>query len=200
MKLGLILSTSLREPFMSLVELLISLALVELLISLALIALVVRQLRSRPLTPLGLLWPVALVGWAAMEYLHTLPPPGPGLVFALLGLGLALGVLCGALTRLSRRPDGVVMAQATALAAMLWIIGVGSRVSFGLLAEHGGGPAIARFSAAYHLSAAAWTAALLFMALAEVLSRTAVLAWRSRSTRRAGDFKAVRQIGEERTA
>lgn len=177
-------------------------SLVELLIGFALIALVVRQLRSRPLTTLGLLWPVALVGWAATEYLHTLPPPGPGLDLALLGLGLglSLGVLCGALTQLSRRPDGVVMVQATALAATLWIMGVGSRVAFGLLAEYGGGPTIARFSAAHHLTAAAWTAALLFMALAEVLSRTAALAWRSRSAKRVGDLKAVRQIGKERTA
>ncbi|CAM3431901.1 DUF1453 domain-containing protein [Deinococcus saxicola] len=160
-------------------------SLTDLLISLALMALVVRQLGGRPLTALGLLWPVALVGWAAAEYLHTLPPPGSGLDFALLGMGigLLLGVLCGALTRLSRRPDGVVIAQATALAAALWVIGVGSRLAFAFFAQQGGGPALARFSAAHHLSAAAWTAALLFMALAEVLSRSAVLAWRGRAVR-----------------
>ncbi|CAM3737068.1 hypothetical protein [Deinococcus frigens] len=160
-------------------------SLTDLLISLALMALVVRQLRGRPLTTLGLLWPLALVGWAAAESLHTLPPPGAGMDFAVLGLGtgLLLGVLCGALTRLNRRPDGVVIAQATALAAALWIVGVGSRLAPAFFAQHGGGPALARFSAAHHLSAAAWTAALLFMALAEVLRRTAVLAWHGRAVR-----------------
>ncbi|GAA5533469.1 hypothetical protein [Deinococcus aluminii] len=156
--------------------------LTELLVSLALIGLVVRQLRGRPLTVLGLLWPVALVLIAGAEYVHSLPDAGHGLGFVLGcgGIGAVLGVLSGSLTHVSRRRDGTLIARATGLAALLWVLGVGARLGFALYAQNGGGPAIAHVSAAYHLTEAAWTDGLMLMALAEVLGRTAALLWRSR--------------------
>jgi hypothetical protein len=53
-------------------------------------------------------------------------------------------------------------------------------MGFSLYAEHGGGGSIERFSASHHItSIEAWVAGLILMALAEVLSRSAVLAARS---------------------
>ena len=65
------------------------------------------------------------------------------------------------------------------LAAILWVVGVGTRFAFQLYATHGGAGAIGRFSAAHSItSSEAWVAALLFMAIGEALTRTAVVAFR----------------------
>jgi hypothetical protein len=54
-------------------------------------------------------------------------------------------------------------------------------MAFVVAATHGLGPAIGRFSAAHHItSAQAWAAALVMMALADVLARLTVLFVRSR--------------------
>ena len=52
---------------------------------------------------------------------------------------------------------------------------------FYFAATHGAGPAIAAFSIAHHITGpAAWTAALVMMALADVLTRLAVVWIRGR--------------------
>lgn len=151
----------------------------DVVVSLALIALVIRQLRPRPLTLPGLLWPVPLVLYAAYDNLQTLPT-GPDLQFTcFLGTaGLGLGVLCGFLTRVYRWRGGALLAQATGLAAVLWVAGLGSRLAFAFLAEHGGGTALAHFSEQHRLTMTAWVAGLVLMSLLEVLGRSGVLLWR----------------------
>jgi len=68
-----------------------------------------------------------------------------------------------------------------ALAAGMWIAGVGARMVFYFAATHGAGPAIAAFSIAHHITgSAAWTAALVMMALADVLTRLVVVYLRGR--------------------
>jgi hypothetical protein len=63
----------------------------------------------------------------------------------------------------------------------MWIAGVGARMLFYFAATHGAGPAIARFSIAHHITgSAAWTAALVMMALADVLTRLVVVYLRGR--------------------
>jgi hypothetical protein len=58
----------------------------------------------------------------------------------------------------------------------MWIAGVGARMVFYFAATHGAGPAIAAFSIAHHITgSAAWTAALVMMALADVLTRLVVV-------------------------
>lgn len=162
----------------------------DYLLDLLLIAVVIRQLRGRKLTAVGLLWPIPLVLWAGVEYLHGIPTSGGDLVLVLgcAVVGVALGLSCGVLTRLHRQVDGAVIATATGAAALLWVIGVGARLAFGLYATHGGGPSIARFSTAHHItSAGTWTAALLLMSLCEVLLRAATLGLRGH------------RLGQERT-
>ena len=95
--------------------------------------------------------------------------------------GAAMGTVGGLATRLRLGADGRPLGRAGALAAGMWIAGVGARMVFYFAATHGAGPAIARFSIACHITgSAAWTAALVMMALADVLTRLAVVWIRGR--------------------
>jgi hypothetical protein len=147
----------------------------------ALVLVVVRQLRGRKLAGPSLYAPLAIVAYVTAEYLRGIPTSGNDLELALLGAtaGVALGSLCG-LHTIVYTNRGIPYARATGFAAALWILGVGARLAFSLYAQHGGGRAIAHFSVAHSLTMQAWVAALVLMALAEVVSRTAVLIFRSR--------------------
>lgn len=142
-----------------------------------LIALVVLQVRGRKLTQRNFLLPIVVVAIAAYEYLPGLPSGAANLALVAGGAaaGLVLGTGAGLATRVFRRADGSTMAKTAVVGAALWIVGVGARLAFELYATHGGGPSIARFSAAHHLTITAWVAALVLMALAEVAGRSAAI-------------------------
>lgn len=165
----------------------------DVVVELALVAVVVRQLRGRRVTTLGLLWPLGLVAWAGSRYLTTAPSTGGDATLLTVGVlaGAGLGLACAASTRVDLA-DGAPVARATAVAAALWVVGVGGRLAFALVAEHGGGPAIAAFSAAHHLTVAGWTAALLATSLAEVLARSGGIGLRARRAVRA---RALADVG-----
>ena len=161
----------------------------DYLLDIALLAVVLLQIRGRRLTLRALLLPIGIVAWAASQYLHGIPTAGNDLLLVAVGAtsGAALGLATGLFTSLRRGADGHPYARAGAVTAILWVVGVGTRFAFQVYATHGGGPAIARFSA--HLaitSFTAWTAALILMAFGEVLARTLVLGLRGWS---AGAFK-----------
>jgi hypothetical protein len=159
-------------------------SLTDYIIDIGLIGIVFLQIRGRRLTLRSLLIPLAIVAWAVSNYLHGVPTGGNDLLLVSLGtaMGALLGALSGLFTRVTGRPDGSVVAKAGLLAATFWVLGVGARFAFQLYATHGGAAAIGRFSAAHHItSGSAWVAALLFMAIAEVVLRTGILAWQARS-------------------
>ena len=155
----------------------------DYLLNIGLISLVVLQMRGRALDRRGLVLPLVLVGWAASYYLHGIPTAGSDLAMVIAGtlIGVSLGTASGFLTRLSLRSDGVPIAKATGWAALLWVLGIGSRLGFALYAQHGGQATIGRFSMAHHLTAAGWVTALVLMSFAEVISRTLLLWARSRN-------------------
>jgi hypothetical protein len=63
----------------------------------------------------------------------------------------------------------------------MWVAGVGGRMAFMFAATYGAGPAIGRSSIAHHITGSnAWVAALVMMALADVLTRLAVVWLRGR--------------------
>jgi hypothetical protein len=97
-----------------------------------------------------------------------------------------MGAVAGLTTKLRRDPAsldpaappkaGRALGRAGWLAASLWIAGVGARMAFAIAASNGAGPAIARFSMAHQITgSAAWVAALIMMALADVLTRLVVI-------------------------
>jgi hypothetical protein len=161
----------------------------DYIINIALIALVLLQIRATPMNLRNLIRPVAIVAAAAFYYLKGIPTAGNDLYLdvILVTLGIVLGATCALATRVWRHQDGTAYAKAGALAAALWIVGIGSRLAFELYATHGGAGSIARFSATRHITSSnAWTAALVMMALAEVLTRLLVLRVRGAKSKMVG--------------
>ncbi len=153
------------------------------LINALLILLVVRQIREHQLDLRALAVPVLAVAAAAVMFLHAVPGTGSDIALDLLcvSVGAAMGAIGGLATRLRSGADGRPLGRAGVLAASMWIAGVGARMAFYFAATHGAGPAIAAFSIAHHITGpAAWTAALVMMALADVLTRLAVVYLRGR--------------------
>jgi len=153
------------------------------LINASLIFLVIRQIREHPLDARSLMVPVLAVGCAAVLFLHSVPAGGGDLVLeaACVAAGAVMGAIGGLATRLRLGADGRPVGRAGVLAAGMWVGGVGARLAFAMAASNGAGPAIARFSVTHHITgSAAWVAALIMMALADVLTRLVIIYLRGR--------------------
>jgi hypothetical protein len=147
-----------------------------------LVLLVVRQIHGRKITPWSLIWPLGLVLYFGHEYLNAFPTAGNDLWLSLGGplVGVMLGTLCGLFTKVAPIDNGLAYVRAGVAAATLWIVGTGSRLAFEIYATHGGGASIERFSIHHDITTmAAWTTGLVLMAIAEVLGRNGVIAWRA---------------------
>jgi hypothetical protein len=148
------------------------------LISLVLVLFVIRQVRGLVVDTFNLLLPLVLVGAAAAYYLRSVPSVGNDITLdaVLIVVGLLLGIGNGLFTRVYRISPKKILAKSGFIAAALWIVGMGARSVFVYEADHGGAHSIASFSEKHRITgAAAWTAALVFMALAEVLARLVIL-------------------------
>jgi len=153
------------------------------LINAFLILLVIRQIREHSLDARSLATPVLAVAAAAVLFLHSVPVGGSDLALdaACVTAGAAMGTIGGLATRLRLGADGRPLGRAGVLAASMWIGGVGARLAFAVAASNGAGPAIARFSSTQHITgSAAWVAALVMMALADVLTRLVIIYLRGR--------------------
>ncbi|MEZ0089095.1 hypothetical protein [Streptacidiphilus sp. EB129] len=150
----------------------------EYLLNAVLVLLVIRQIRGSRLDLVNLLLPLAIVGVVGFQYLHSIPTDGNDLVLilTLTGVGVLLGAGAAVSTRLSLGTDGVPFARAGVTAAVLWVVGIGLRMAFSYASTHGAGPSIGRFSVEHSITGSqAWVAALVLMALGEVLTRLVVL-------------------------
>jgi hypothetical protein len=148
-----------------------------------LVLMVIRQIREHPLDARSLAVPVLAVGAAAVMFLHSVPAGGNDLALeaACVLAGAAMGATGGLATRLRLGADGRPLGRAGWLAAGMWVGGVGARLAFAVAASNGAGPAIARFSITHHITgSSAWVAALVMMALADVLTRLVVIWLRGR--------------------
>ena len=143
--------------------------------------LVLRQTRESKLDRRAVLVPLSIVFFVANSYLHTIPTSGNDLVLigGLASIGVTLGVLGGLATHVRADSQGNRLARVGWIAGALLIAGFGARMAFVLAAENGAGHAIASFSAANHIGAAAWPVALVSMALLEVVIRIAVVQLRA---------------------
>ena len=153
------------------------------LINALLVLLDLRQIREHQLDLRALAVPVLAVAAVAVMFLHSVPGVGSDIALDLLcvTVGAAMGAIGGLATRLRPGPGGRPLGRAGVLAASMWIAGVGARVVFYFAATHGADPAIAAFSIAHHITGpAAWTAALVMMALADVTARLVTVYLRGR--------------------
>ncbi|MFB6628275.1 hypothetical protein ACWEPZ_24795 [Streptomyces sp. NPDC004288] len=160
--------------------------LTDWLVDIALILIVFRQLREGPLGPRSYLLPLGIVAFFASQYLDGLPTDGNDLVLigTTVGVGTALGIAGGVFTRI-RSVDGALLIKAGAVSAVLWVLGMGSRLAFQLWVDHGGADDVGRFSVEHHItSQQAWVTAFLLMAVAEVVTRLATIFVRSRMVAR----------------
>jgi hypothetical protein len=71
---------------------------------------------------------------------------------------------------------------------------MGGRFCFAVWASHGGGPSLYRFSVAHDLSIDVWTAAIVLMALGEVLARTGLMVLRTRRALAAQNAPAGQEL------
>ena len=151
--------------------------LAEYLLNLFLVGLVVLQVRGHKVTKARLVFPLVVTIWVCTSILHGIPTAGNDLVLVV--GGTAFGAISAGLAALATTVghDGAgAFAKAGALAAVLWVAGIGARVGFSLWVSHGGAPAVARFSAAHAItSGSVWATAFILMAMAEVSTRTAGL-------------------------
>ena len=124
-----------------------------------------------------------MIAAAAVMFLHTVPGAGRDIALDLLctSAGAAMGAIGALATRLRPGADGRPLGRAGVLAASMWIAGTGARMVLYFAATHGAGPAIAAFNIAHHITGpAAWTAALVMMALADVTARLVTVYLRGR--------------------
>ena len=163
-----------------------------------LVLMVIRQIREHPLDLRSMAGPVLAVGAAAVLFLHSVPGGGNDVVLELAcaATGAAMGAVGGLTTKLRLGSDGRALGRAGWLAASMWIIGVGARLAFAVAAGNGAGPAIARFSIAHQITGStAWIAALIMMALADVLTRLIIIYVRGRRLTAAAPAPAAVRTG-----
>jgi hypothetical protein len=123
------------------------------------------------------------VAAAAVMFLHCVPAGGSDLAMEAAGVAAdaAMGAIGGLATTLRRSADARPPGRAGWLAASTWVGGVGARLALAIAASNGAGPAIARFSVAHHITgSAAWVAALVMMALTDLLTQLVVIYLRGR--------------------
>jgi len=157
--------------------------LTDYLVDSALILLVLRQIKEKRMDLHFVLLPLILVGIAAHSYLHSIPTAGNDLVLivALGAIGTSFGLASALTTRVRADGGAHALARASFISAGLWIVSMSMRMGFQVYASHGGRDAVARFSLHHQITgSAAWTAALVIMAVAEVVTRTGILVVRDR--------------------
>jgi hypothetical protein len=159
----------------------------------AAMALVLWNMRSHALTDRRLVRPLIIAAAVCMTFLHGVPTSGADGV--LVGLGVLTGAACGLIGALATRlkvDHGEVIASATPLAYGVTLLAFGGRLAFAIAATNGLGLAIGRFSRSVGIqSEKAWVAALVFMAVADLVVRALVL-WQRRSVSLQWDLQPAR--------
>ncbi|MER6081303.1 hypothetical protein [Streptomyces sp. NPDC001833] len=156
------------------------------IIDIALLLVVFRQLRESRLDAKSYLIPLGIVAFVAHSYLNAVPTAGNDLVLigALITVGAALGVAGGVYTRI-RKVGSHLFIKAGAVSVTLWVLGMGARMGFQLWVDHGGANDVARFSLAHQITTGdAWVAAIVLMALTEVVTRLGTIFLRGRTVTR----------------
>lgn len=138
------------------------------------------DLGRRKITWFRLARPVVLAGAIIAFYLKGVAGSGSALALelGLASLGIALGLAAGAIFRVFRDPGGFPRSRAGAWYAALWAVVIGGRIGFAYATSHSHGLQV--WLGTHHITSAALTDALIFMAAGMLLARTGTLVVRSR--------------------
>jgi hypothetical protein len=137
------------------------------------------DLGRRKITWFRLARPVVLAGIIISFYLKGVTGTGGALAMelGLAALGTLLGVAAGAVFRVYRRPDGAAASRAGAGYAALWVLVIGARIGFAYATNHS--HSLQVWLGTHHITPAALTDSLIFMAAGMLLARTVILLARS---------------------
>ncbi len=154
----------------------------DYLINAVFVLIVFRQARERELDRRSVIIPLVIIAYVAHLYVRSIPTAGNdlALIGALGAVGLTLGVASGFATHVRAGENGLAVARVGWIAGALLIAGIGSRMVFAFALSHGAHHAVASFSIAHQIGAAAWPVALVLMALLEVSTRIAIVQLRGR--------------------
>ena len=136
-----------------------------------------RQLDRRRFT-----LPLAIVAVVGVLYLRSIPTSGADIaLITVLGLaGVFVGLVAGALMKVRWAQDGSLVTVAGTSYAAVWMAAIAGRLLFAYGADHWFTPQVASFSRPVGIDgSAAYTAAFVVMALAIVVTRVAVTAFRA---------------------
>ncbi len=161
----------------------------DYLINAVFVLIVLGQARERELDRRSFILPLAFVAYVAHIYVRSIPTSGSDLVLigALGTVGLTLGIASGLATQVRAGENGLAVARVGWLAGGLLIAGISSRIVFVFAIHHGARHAVASFSMAHQIGAAAWPVALVLMALLEVGTRITIVQLRGHRAMQSSD-------------
>ncbi|MGW8551498.1 hypothetical protein [Streptomyces tubercidicus] len=144
------------------------------------------DLGRRRVTNMRMLRSVLAVTVIIAIFVHSFPTSGNAPSFQLIGVGVGVicGLIAGALLPAHRGDDGQIYTRGGFGYALVWLVLSSARVLFAYGAEHWFAEDLIRFSIEHELSGPdVYANAFVFMSLAMVLTRTAVLVAKRRRIR-----------------
>ncbi|MEV6285635.1 hypothetical protein [Kribbella sp. NPDC051770] len=146
------------------------------------------DLGYRKVTGMRILRSVLAVGVIIVIFVHSLPTAGNSVQLQLAGvaLGIVFGLVVAAFLPVERATDGTAHTRAGLAYALAWAVLSGGRVLFAYGAEHWFTEDLVRFSIEHQIPGGdVYANAFVFLSLAMVLTRSAVLLIRSRKLQEA---------------
>jgi hypothetical protein len=142
------------------------------------------DLGHRKITRMRLIRPLIIAAVIAPFWISGVAGSGTGLWVELAGIGtgIVLGLTAAALMRAYIADNGRPYSYAAVPYALLWVVVIGARLWFAYASNHDIRVPLGTWMYAHQLTTSALIDALIFLALAMVLTRTASLAvrWRAR--------------------